>query len=142
MTQNFAKSFDLFEKAAKQGMLEAHHALGTAYTRGQGTDHDRCRAFRHFKKAADAGLILAQFDLGACYSLGYGVEKNFSKAAECFFLAAEGGNPQAQLCLGQFFEKGQAELPKDLAKATHYYQLAANQGLKEAKSALKRLPVV
>lgn len=140
VAQDVAKSLELYEQAASQGMPEAHRALGNIYLHGRAgkTEPDSDKAIAHLKAAAGSGFALAQFDLGACFMLGRGVARDVSQAAQLFFLAAEAGVPEAQLCLAQLFERGSG-VQADRTKAVQYYQFAAQNGLSEAKAALDRL---
>lgn len=65
-------------------------------------------------------------------------DKQFDQAIPYLEEASNRGNARAQYSLGHMYENGEG-LNKDIDKAKEYYHLAANQGHKKAKAALKKL---
>ena len=94
--QDYAKAFELYQKAADQEYALAQYALGYMYYIGVGVTMDEAKAVKWFKKAAEQGVSEAQFRLGHMYRYCLGVDKDYAKAVEWFQKAAEQGNGNAQ----------------------------------------------
>ena len=82
-------TFELYKKAAEQGIAEAQFNLGLMYYHGENYNV----AFKWFKKAAKQGHVDAQFNVGL---MCYGIHENYTKAFEWFKKAAEQGHVGAQ----------------------------------------------
>src|SRR5688572_23589890 len=63
------------------------------------------------------------------------VSKTTPQAATGIVARAESGDAAAQNLLGEMYENGNG-VPRDPAKAAHWYRLAAKQGLSEAQLSL------
>ena len=70
--RNYAKAFELYQKAADQSLVSAQHNLGRCYNFGTGVDQDFVEAERWYRIAAKQGHTEAMFYLGTLYSNGYG----------------------------------------------------------------------
>src|ERR1700722_19567389 len=57
---DYAKAFDLYQKAATQGYAKAQNNLATMYRNGQGGQKDSATAVDWFQKAAGQGATLAE----------------------------------------------------------------------------------
>ncbi len=86
---NFAKAFELYQKAADLGNLEAMCDLGYMYLVGQGVAKDKIKSAYWFKKSADLGYVHSMRDIGQNYLHGQGIEKNIAKAKVYFKLASD-----------------------------------------------------
>lgn len=86
---DFAKAFELYQKAANLGNLEAMCDLGYMYLVGQGVNKDEEKSAYWFKKSADLGYVHSMRDIGQNYLHGQGVTKNVKVAKEYFKLASE-----------------------------------------------------
>src|SRR5690606_20796351 len=75
--RNFAKAFEYFEKAARQGDPKAQNNLGALYAHGQGVERNNAWAVFWFVKAARQGNQTAQKNLIA--SLPKVRERHISK---------------------------------------------------------------
>ena len=130
VTQDFAKAFSYFSKAAKQGHTLSHYYLGLMYKAGEGCEKNLTEAFAHLQEAAEAGLSLAQVELGKWYSSGVKdiVPKDFDKSLSYFNRAALQGNKSAQYSLAVIYENGILGVKKDVNKALSYFQQAADAG--------------
>ena len=125
---NYKKAFELYQKAADMGSMDAVAGLGWCYYNGNGVEKDLEKALEYNSEAADAGVARAQNVLGVMYDLGEGVNKNKVKAAELYRLAANKGDANAQFNLGHMYEDG-VGVPQDFAQAVEWYRKAAEQGL-------------
>ena len=91
VSQNSAKAFEWFEKAAKQGDSGAQVLLGAMYSEGEGVRQDFAKAVEWNKKAANQGHVSAQYNLGLMYYEGKGVRQNLATAKEYFGKACDNG---------------------------------------------------
>jgi len=120
-------TFELYKKAAEQGIAEAQYELGKMYYDGEGTVQNYNVAFKWFEKAAKKGHVDAQFNVGLmCYD-GKGIHKNYTKAFEWFKKSADQGLAKAQYNLGAIYYKGEGTT-KNYKKAFEWTKKAANQG--------------
>ena len=132
---NYKKAFELYQKAADMGSMDAVAGLGWCYYNGNGVEKDLEKALEYNSEAADAGVARAQNVLGVMYDLGEGVNKNKVKAAELYRLAANKGDANAQFNLGYMYEDG-VGVPQDFAQAVEWYRKAAEQGHAKGERAL------
>ena len=126
--EKFEKAFELYQKAAEMGSMDAIAGLGWCYFNGYGVEKDLEKAYKYNSEAAEQGIPRAQNNLGVMYDKGEGVKKNKNKAAELYRKAAEQGYALAQCNLGWMYEDG-VGVPQDLAQAVEWYRKAAEQGL-------------
>ncbi len=130
--------------ADKQGKPEKSSAEAEAlYDRavkmleGIGADKDAQRAVQVLKEAAEAGHSQAAFVVGRCYLLGDGVAEDTDLAAQWLTRAADapGATPKAQTALAMLllYERN------ELARARHYFELAAKKGDQDAAKELELL---
>ncbi|HEV2301387.1 MAG TPA: tetratricopeptide repeat protein [Stellaceae bacterium] len=99
------KAFDLFRRAARQGLAAAQNNLGRLYQVGEGVPKDAAKAAGWYKRAAAAGNMVAQNNLGILYAKGEGVPRNAKTALSLFHSAAVKGYPNAQLNLGLLLQR-------------------------------------
>ncbi len=90
------KGFELLEKSAEAGNVEAKAYLGAAYMLGGNVEKNLDRAVRHLSDAAEKGAASAQYNLALCYENGLGVERDVDRAAELMRLSAQAGNAMAK----------------------------------------------
>jgi TPR repeat protein len=93
-------------------------------------------ALYYYQLSANQGNPRA---LGYLYDTGKGVEKNLQKAYEFYQQAGYQGYSIAHYNLGNCFYWGNG-VSKNLATARYYYLLAAQEGDKDVKDMLLRLP--
>jgi|GEM_PF-1508410 len=115
------------EKAASQGLTQAHCDLGYMYENGITVPVDLTAAAKHYGIAADAGYVLAQTQLGLMYAKGHGVPKDYKKALDLLSPASDQGDSLAQCALGVMYRKGSG-VQKSMETACRYFGLAAAQG--------------
>lgn len=92
VSQDSAKSFGWYQKAANQDFMSAQHNLGVMYSNGHGVRQDYAKAFEWFQKAANQGDTDAQYSLGVMYSNGRGVRQDYIEAKEWFGKACDNGD--------------------------------------------------
>jgi TPR repeat protein len=112
-----------FEAAADQGFAEGQVHLGVLLQLGQTGEQDYEAARCWYEKAAMQGSAEGQFRLGQLYRE---VFNNPAQAERWLAAAAEQGNALAQNALGVLYARQRRN------QARHWFQAAANQGLKEA----------
>ena len=146
-----------FRKAAKQDLLVAQVALGTACAERTSEEANKKMAnesYRWFMKAAKHNDPVAFNGLGILLMNGVGVSGDLGKAKEWLQKGADIGYAPAQFNLGQWYELGPGEaaskiyaldlingvkaLPEkkesaDYAKAFKWIRLAADQGYEDAQ---------
>ena len=135
--KDISKAVKWLKKAAGQGEAEAQYSLGVCYENGEGVPKDMSEAVKWYKSAAEQGHSEAQCNLGVCYENGEGVPKDMFEAVIWYKKSAANGDACAQYNLGHCYEYGYG-ISKDYSEAVIWYKKAANQGLEEAKEALKR----
>src|SRR5262249_31451480 len=96
------------------------------------------QAVKWYRKAAEQSDAQAQWHLGELYLAGNGVPKNAKTALEWFGKSAAQGNALGQYSLGMAYLKGVGG-SKDEKQGRALLQKAADQGLEEAKAALRKL---
>ena len=140
-TEEFAReAYNLYQKAAEKGHVEAQFNLGEIYKNGAILDfvfaehafnpqkeEDLIKAVEWYTKAAKQGHTPAQYELGDCYYYGKGVDKDLVKAVEWYTKAAELGNVDAQYSLGYCYYYG-IGVKADITKAIEWDTKAAVQG--------------
>ena len=145
---DFGKSFYWYFQAAKKGNAEAQGELGHDYKWGLGVKRNFVKSVYWLKHAADGGNSIAQFRLEHLYYNGlalYDVDFEHTdywyqnKDVFISFLDGE------VLCVKQtnrvcdvLKNPKIVFLKSDVNKAKHYWQLAAAQGLQEAKDVLEK----
>lgn len=93
--ENPGEATRLFEKAAKQGCLEAMYLAGNSYYYGMGSPQNYEIAIKYYTSAADKGYLPAIYSLGICHEEGKGVKKSKKNATKYFKIAAEKGYSKA-----------------------------------------------
>ncbi len=135
--QDWAEAFKWFSLAAAAGMPTAQHNLAVMYERSRGTEQNLDEAAKWYAKAAEQGYPPSQYNLAVAYARGWGLPVDSVKAVEWFERAAE-RIPQANIALAEIFEGGLG-VPRDLARARSYYQLAETAGDQRATQKLRQL---
>lgn len=138
LDRNLPLAAQLFEAAAKQGIVKAEYWTGYDYERGEGVKRDLAKAIEWYRKAADAGEARAGNNLGLIYLTGNGIARNISRSFHLFKAAADKGNSWAENNLGGMYEMGWG-VAADKAEAVRLYRLAASKGNPHAAENLKRL---
>ena len=135
-SQDVAKAFSLYRKAANLGYAPAQCCLGVNYQIGNGVAQDVKVSNEWYLKAASQGYAPAQCCLGFNYQYGLGVAEDV-KVTNVWYLKA--GHADIKLGFNHLNGNGFPKLSKDLVKAKQWYSKAADQGYKDAINALKSL---
>lgn len=122
-----------FLLSAKQGNLDAQHALATRYRRRDVivSDND-AEAFKWYMSAALGGRPDSQCSVGACYACGEGTKKDPTEANKWFLKSAEQGYAIAQGNLAVHLENGIGCEPNPV-EARKWYKKAAKGGYEIAQ---------
>ena len=64
LEKDVARAFELYERAAELGVIDAHYNLGVLYDEGTDVEKDTAKALRHYEAAAMCGDVLARHNLG------------------------------------------------------------------------------
>ena len=136
MKKDYEKAFDIYEKAAFQGNVEAQFVLADMYDYGRGVRCSAQYAYEWYKKAAEQGNAEAQNRIGNINMYGDSRmserKKSPTEAVKWYRLAAEQGHIEAQKCLADCYAHGNG-VTKSSIEATKWYHFAANQGNEEAQ---------
>lgn len=124
-----------FRMAADQGLPQAQHYLGLAYSQGLGVPQNDVEAVKWFRKAAEQGDAKAQSMLGTMYFNGQGVPQDETEARRWYRMAAEQGYAHAQAMVGSYYAEAQGAL-QDHAEAAKWHRKAAEQGDANAQNSL------
>jgi len=91
---------------------------------------------KRYKKRMELNDAMAIYNLGAFSTEGqYGLPRNMAKALELYHRAAELGYAGAYYNIGNAYRNGRG-VERDMKKAEHYYELAAMDGVIEARNNL------
>lgn len=123
------------EKRAGEGNADAMYLLARRYQQGRETDRDMDKALALYNRAAEKGHAEALYTLALMYKKGNWVKKDNKIAQSLFFAAAKKGHAKAQFKMGW----RQIRPGGDLAKARHWFNQAADQGLVEGQYYLARM---
>lgn len=128
------QAVEYLKKAAEQRMPEAQYELGIIYLEGIGVPRHESMAIEYLEKSAAQGFADAQNRLGIYYKESNS-KNNLIDAVEWFRRAAVQNHIAAQKNLAKCYAEGIGveQVPQ---LATYWYQKAAGQGDKEAKSKL------
>jgi len=96
-------------------------------------------AFLWLSDAAERGCSDAALELAYYYDYAYPPKINAKKALKNYILAAVLGNPEGEFELATLYETGRLVGEKDLEKALHWYQKAADDGIGYAKQRANEL---
>jgi hypothetical protein len=129
---------------ANQGDADAQFALGVVCANGKGALQDFVRAAEWYRKAADQDHALAQFNLGLMYAEGQGVPCDDAEGVRWIRRAAEQGDAGAQFNLGTRYhrasiDRSQMDAVESRIEAYKWFQLAADQGYKDAEASCHRM---
>ena len=132
VAQDYKKSFEYYEMAAKQGDIVAINNLGSLYYSGIGTPKDMNKAAALFAQAADKGNEESALNLAFLYLSGNGVAQDNHKAMDYFVQAGQKGNLAAQFMLGYAYYRGFI-VPQDYKRAFTLMRTAAKAGYDDAQ---------
>jgi len=119
-----------FEKAAKQGNIQAQFLLGQFYDEGQGGDKNPQKAEQFYLAAAMSGHGEAAFKLG--YMFENALEPDYDRAGLWYKQAAMLGHSSAFFPLGRLYYQGLG-VAQNYAEAYRWFEKAAR--LKDGRAA-------
>jgi len=135
---NYAVAAEWYERAAKQGHLEAMYCLGRLYHEGK-LPHDPLMAMKWLQPAAEKGFDQAALLLGHIHAtFNRGGTVDYAEAVKWYRQVAERGIPEGQFRLGWMYSTG-AGVPKDLKEAERWLRRAADRGHWAAQARLNEL---
>lgn len=136
---DYSKAALWFKEAAVNGVANARYNLGVLYHQGLGVKKDVATAVAWYRAAAALDHPEAQYNLGIAYIEGIGAPQDPQTAGRYFEQAARGGIVEAAYNLGLVYENGLIGKGPDFKQSVFWYKIAANQGNKDAQSALDQV---
>ena len=108
------------EAKARAGDMDAKHALGMAYRRGDGVPVDKSKGAELIIEAADGGCKPALSSVGVCYYYGDGVPKNHRLAMKWCLAAASAGLGVGFFNVADLFDDSD-QIPKNPVEALAWF---------------------
>jgi TPR repeat protein len=140
--ENPEKAVSLYQWAADSGDVHAQAQLGIIYLAGRCVEKDEKLAFQWFLKAADskAPVVTAWAHLVVMYEQGIGTGKDGAEAKKFLDQIMDSKHNTAGTLhmIGQLYHQGNV-LPRDDARAAHYYHMSSIRGKPEAQFHLGQL---
>jgi uncharacterized protein len=102
-----------------------------AYERG-----DFAAARADFERLSREGVPAADYNLAVMHLRGERRDANVHEAVRLMSRAANAGFVTAMVGLGELYERGDAQLPRDLAQSVQWYRRGAEAGSLEAQLAV------
>jgi serine/threonine protein kinase/TPR repeat protein len=135
---DYDKAMGFFEKAGDYEWGKYNIAYLNFWGLGRIKNYEI--AAEYFKEAYEKKQLVGASDyLGYIYKEGgYGLTKDYNLAKSWFEKAVAGNSSYSQFELGRMYETGKG-MPVNAARAKYYYNLAANQGNRDARQALNNL---
>ena len=122
-------SYYWFSKAAEQGSKEALYYMGLILHRGMQMERDEAKAMSLWQQAAEAGVGEAQYALGMALSVK---EESIQQGLPWLIRAVEAPAPKlaakAACALGNIYATGKQGIPRNMAEAVRWYEIAARGG--------------
>lgn len=125
--QDYAAALAWFQRAVREGSLDARIDAGQLYEQGQGTPPDTAAAVCLYRTAAEAGSPRGMLVMGRIYRNGIGVSQDHAEAAVWYRKAAAEGSPEAMSALGELYRDGLG-VPPDPAQAALWFGGAKEAG--------------
>ena len=122
LEKDMTRAVELWERAAKLGVKEAHISLGCMYDEGKDVEKDTAKAIRHWEVAAMCGQVHARHNLG-CEERAAG---NHDVALQHFLISAKLGNQGSLNGIKKMFIHGLAT-KADYADALRGHQRAVEE---------------
>ena len=133
------QAFDRYLKAAKKGHIMAMNKVAQCYATGYGTIQSTEESSKWFEKSLRKGSAEELLEVGWQYEIGNRLRQNYAQAMKCYTTAAEKGLVAAQMKLGDCYLTGTCGAQKNTTDAAKWYQMAADQGDREAIDILHQL---
>jgi len=117
LPQDWAKTFELYHRAAELGYSHAYCNIGNAHLGGEGVKRDMEKAVHYWERAAMKGDATARHNLGV-FEANVG---NIERALKHYMIAEKGGHIGALKKIQDLYSKGLAT-KDDYTKALRAYQ--------------------
>lgn len=137
--RDLKKARQWYEKAAKQGQIDAIFNLAVVNDKGLGIRRNAARAARLYRQAALRGDLQAQANLAVMLLDGDGIKKNISAGLRWLRRAAQRGDARAQYNLGQAYLHGEG-VQKNITYAKRWLSKAAKAGHAKAQRLITLQP--
>lgn len=138
VSQDYAKSREYFEKAAKVKNPLAMSFLGFMYLKGWGGDKDYALGKALIDESLKYNIPLALSYKGFMYDEGIGEEQDYDKAADYYKKSVAIGSVFGEFRLGLMYLKGHG-VPQDRDTGLAYLKKAADKGHPIAKKVYDRV---
>lgn len=134
-------------RAIESGNTFAEYQYGMKFALGMdGFEKDVQEAYKYLSHAAQAGQTYAMKPLAELlddeYIPGLSYEERNSQMIYWFERAVENGEEWAAVTLGRKYENGYTPVQVDVAKAIHYYQIAADHDIDMVYLSLGKLYMI
>ena len=134
-------------KAIENGNTFAEYQYGMKFALGMdGFEQDVQTAYKYLSHAAQAGQTYAMKPLAELlddeYIPGLSYEERNAQMIYWFERAVENGEEWAAVTLGRKYENGYSPVQVDVAKAIHYYQIAADHDIDMVYLSLGKLYMI
>ena len=133
------QAFDRYLKAAKKGHIMAMNKVAQFYAIGYGTIQSTEESSKWFEKSLRKGSAEELLEVGWQYESGNRLIQDYAQAMKCYTAAAKKGFAAAQMKVGDCYMIGTCGVQKNTAEAANWYQMAADQGDREAIDILHQL---
>jgi TonB family protein len=133
---NPAEAYALLVAAAEKRNGPAMYEIGRRHLAGTGTAADAKNGLQLMKDAAVLGSKQAQNYLGVAYEKGDGVEQDGERSRRYYRLCAAARDSACQFNLARSLLLKPGNTDRDVVQAMAWLELAADQGLAQAKGLL------
>jgi TonB family protein len=133
VAKDVAEGLDWIQKAADKNYGLALYQVAVRHIDGRDLPLDIAKGLQEMRAAATLGSRQAQFYLGNRYETGDGVPRELDRARRYYRLCAAQGVALCQYRLGRLLYETPDRRERDYLQAVALFQLAAEQGLPEAK---------
>jgi hypothetical protein len=134
--KDVAEGIVLLQKSAAKNYGPSLYEIGVREVNGDGLPLDVDKGLELLRKASTLGSAQAQFYLGNRYEKGEGVPLELDRARRYFRLCAAVGTPMCQLRLAKLMLSAPGRPERDYVQAIAWLQLAAENGVLEARGIL------
>ncbi len=131
--QDMDAGFDWIQQSAGKNYGPALYQVALRRIDGRRLPRDPVQGMEEMRQAATLGSRQAQFYLGNRYEAGDGVPREPDRARTYYRLCAAQGMADCQYRLGRLLYEARERQERDYLEAIALFQLAAEQGSKEAK---------
>jgi TPR repeat protein len=135
VAKDAAEGLDLVQKAADKNHGPAIYQIAVRRIDGRDVPLDVDKGLQEMRVAATLGSRQAQLYLGNRYENGDGVPRELDRARRYYRLCAAQGVALCQYRLGRLLYDAKDRRERDYLLAISLFQLAAQQGMAEAREA-------